>query len=417
MFSFAPRPRFRPYTSLNTYLSALRELLLGGWNKGDSITELEETFTRHFGTDFALAAPQARVGIYLAVKSAIKTSGRKKIVMSPYTIFDVVNMVVAAGGEPVFADIEPEGCNISADTARDAIDEQTAAILVTHIHGVAADVHAFRSLCDERSILMIEDAAQALGTTVDGRQVGTFGDLGIFSFGLAKNINSFLGGLVVSRNRSLDLMMREEISTFPMMSRDRLLGQVLFGLINDIVLHPILFKTCSYWLFRIGYLHNIEMINKRVTVEDNPVLRRDLPEEYKVQSTPTQARLVLNQLPGLEEQVRIRIANGENYFRALRDIPDISLSPHRTDGSNSYMSFGILAPDRHALLRHLMYRRRDCAVQHLKNCADLDCFQLWHRDCPNARRTAERMLILPTYPKYGEEDVSKTIDAVRSYFC
>lgn len=416
MTSFAPMPRFRPYTTATTYRSILSELASGGWDKGDDIAGLERTICDRFGTPHALAAPQARVAIHLAIKAAIRHSGRRRIVMSPYTVFDVVNMVVSAGGEPVFADLDPGTCNMAADDAEKLIDDGTAAVMVTHIHGLATDIGRLRALCDSAGVLLIEDAAQAFGTTADGRQVGLFGELGIFSFGLAKNVNSFLGGMVVSKNAVLDGFMREELSTWPMIDRSRLLREVVFGLMTDLVLHPLIFKSFSYWLFRLGYLRDIEFINKRVTVEDDPVLRREIPGRYKVRMSPAQARLVLRQLPALDDQVRTRVANGARYFQALEAIPEITLAPHYTDGRHSYMSFALQVADKHALVRHLMVRRRDCAVQHLKNCADLDCFAEWRRDCPVARRTAAETLILPTYPRYGTEEVERTIDAVRGYF-
>lgn len=416
VFTFAPMPRFRPYTTAGVYRAILSDLALGRWDDGDSVADLERTMCAHLSIPNALFAPQARVAIHLAVKAAIRQTGRRRIVMSPYTIFDVVNMVVSAGGEPVFADLDGSSCNIAADEAEKLVDDQTAAVMITHIHGLAADVQRFRQLCDEAGILLIEDAAQALGTTVDGRQVGTFGDIGIFSFGLAKNVNSFLGGMVVTRDAALDAGIREELGTYPVIARNRLLNQVIFGLITDLTLHPALFKPFCYWLFRMGYLHNIDLINKRVTVEDNPVLRRDVPTQYKVRPSPAQARLVMAQLPGLDEQVRLRIAAGDRYYQALKGIPELQLAPHASDGRHSYMSFALQVADRHALLRHLMAKRRDCAVQHLKNCADLPCFSEWSRDCPNARRTANQTLILPTYPRYGAEEIDRTIEAVRDFF-
>ena len=398
------------------YCAILRDLLSGRWRQGNAVEELEAEITRRFDVPFALAMPQARVAIYLAVKTAVNRTGRRKVIMSPYTIFDVVNMVVSAGGEPVFADLEPDTCNLSAAEAEKLIDDETAAVLVTHIHGLAADIRQFRKICDGTRVLLIEDAAQAFGGRVAGRALGTSGDIGIFSFGLAKNVNSFFGGMIVTHDAALYETMYAERSTFPLIPWGRLMAQIVTGLVTDLTLHPLIFKPLSYWLFRIGYLHNIEIINKRVTVEDNPVLRREIPAHYKVRMSPSQARLVLSQLPFQEEQMKARIANGTRYFDALKEIPEIRLAPHATDGSHAYMSFGLQVADRHALVRHLMSNRRDCAVQHLKNCADLECFANWYRNCPNARRTAAETLILPTYPRYGRDEVTRTAAAVRSYF-
>jgi dTDP-4-amino-4,6-dideoxygalactose transaminase len=64
----------------------------------------------------------------------------------------------------------------------------------------------------------------------------------------------------------------------------------------------------------------------------------------------------------------------------------------------------------------MMRERRDCAAQHLHNCADLECFAEFHRDCPHARETAASVVLLPTYPRYSERDVARNIEVIRRYF-
>ena len=88
----------------------------------------------------------------------------------------------------------------------------------------------------------------------------------------------------------------------------------------------------------------------------------------------------------------------------------------REDGSHGYQYFPIQVTTRDALVDHVMRHGRDIALSHHRNCADLACFARWHRDCPNARRAAEDLIYLPTYPGYGREEIDRTIAAVRSFF-
>jgi dTDP-4-amino-4,6-dideoxygalactose transaminase len=88
----------------------------------------------------------------------------------------------------------------------------------------------------------------------------------------------------------------------------------------------------------------------------------------------------------------------------------------RTDFSHTYSYFPIQAPDRKDLLRHAMRERRDMAGQHLHNCADLPCFEEFHRDCPRARATAASVVLLPTYPRYSLAEVDRNIAVIRRYF-
>ena len=92
------------------------------------------------------------------------------------------------------------------------------------------------------------------------------------------------------------------------------------------------------------------------------------------------------------------------------------LPPLRSDFSHTYTYFPIQVDDRERVLRHLMTEHRDVAGQHLKNCADLDCFSKYHRDCPNARWTAVSLVLLPTYPRYSTRDVEANVASLRRFF-
>ena len=88
------------------------------------------------------------------------------------------------------------------------------------------------------------------------------------------------------------------------------------------------------------------------------------------------------------------------------------LPPFRDDLSHIYTYYPIQHDDPDQLIKWLMYRNRDVGAQHLKNCADLDSFAEFQRDCPNARATARTVVLLPTYPRYGTKEVVKTAEAV-----
>ena len=173
-----------------SYISVLLDIFTNRTQKGDDCLKLEEWVKTNHGADYALCSPQARVAIYLAIKSAPQE--KKKIILSPYTIIDVVNMVICAGATPVFCDIGEETCNIDPEEAEKLIDSNTAGIMVTHLHGLVAELPIFKNICKRHNILLIEDAAQAFGAKIKDRH-GTIGDIGIFSFGRYKHISSMYG--------------------------------------------------------------------------------------------------------------------------------------------------------------------------------------------------------------------------------
>ena len=85
-------------------------------------------------------------------------------------------------------------------------------------------------------------------------------------------------------------------------------------------------------------------------------------------------------------------------------------------GTNTGIRVGIQVQDRQGLLLHMMRERCDVAAQHLHNCADLECFAEFHRDCPQARRTAASVVLLPTYPRYSTRDALRNVRVIREHF-
>jgi perosamine synthetase len=409
----APLPRYRLYDDPATYALIGRELASGRWKSGGACAELEKSLAS-LGAPHAVLAPRARVAIHLAVKGLIRPG--QKVVLSPYTIADVVNMVVAAGGVPVFADIERETCNVDPTEIEKLVDADTGAVLVTHLHGLSCDMDVIPRICSERRVALIEDAAQAFGTRFAGRPVGSFGDVGIFSFGKYKNVNAFLGGVLVTRHAELAQRARAELASFPLQDARHYLEEVTHGLATDVATWPPLFRAFTFWVFRFAFLQELSLLNKQVSFDNDPELRRELPEFYRRRMTPLQARLVLRQLARVDEHTRERIERARVYHQGLRDVPEVLLPPLRTDLSHMYTYFPIQVDDRNALLRHLMRSGRDVAGQHIKNCADFPAFRDWHRDCPNAHKTANAVVLLPTYPRYAMRDVEANVRVIREYF-
>jgi perosamine synthetase len=210
--------------------------------------------------------------------------------------------------------------------------------------------------------------------------------------------------------------LRSEVDAFPHQEVGYYLSKVREAVTTDVATYPPLFKALTYRIFRFAFLNDVGLLNSQVSVDANPELKRELPETYLRRLTPMQARLVLSQLAGVDDAIRARIAHAERYHEGLRGVRGIGLPPLRMDFSHTYTYFPIQVEDRKAVLRHMMRERCDVAAQHLKNCADLSCFDEFARDCPHARRTAESVVLLPTYPRYSEADVDRNVRVLREFF-
>ena len=409
-----PLPRLRIYTDVRHYARVAQEVLSGQSNRGEDISALESEVARRLHTRFAIAMPMARVAIYFAVKNLIRPG--QKVIMSPYTIADVVNMVVCAGGQPVFADIERATCNIDAAEVERLIDSGTGAVLVTHFYGLACDIEKIADSCRRHNIPLIEDAAQSFGARVNGKPVGTFGDAGILSFGMYKNVNSFLGGMVITSNEALRDKITSELQRLPLQDMRIFLAKVIQAAQVDVVTWPGLFRLLFFRVFRYAFLNDVNAINNRVKIDIDPVLKTEMPSDYLARLRPLQARLILSQLDRVERDTRRRIEAAQRYFEGLHDIPEIICPPRRDDSSHIYWYYPIQAPDRHALVGYAMTNGRDITESYHRNCAELACFSAWRRDCPRARATAGSLIYLPTYPRYSDAEIDKTIAVIRRFY-
>lgn len=410
----APLPRYRLYTSLASYGQAAADIVNGRWATGEDVSHLEAEICRRQGAASALLTPMARVGIYLAIRALVRPG--HKVILSPYTLADVVNMVLCAGGIPVFADIERQTCNIDPASIEPLLDERTDAVLVTHLHGLACDMDRIAALCRRHGLRLIEDCAQAFGTRFAGQPVGTFGDAGIYSFGMYKNVNAFYGGAVVARDRGVREAMREIMREWPRQELASLSKRIGFGALTDLATTPIVFKSVTYWTFRFGFLKGIHLLNRQVLVDTDPQIKTALPEGYARRPTPLQARLILRQLDDVDRFTEARTAAARLYDEGLRGLPGVVQPPLREDGSHIYTHYPLQVPDRAALLRHMVQNGRDVAIQHLRNCAELPCFSAYARDCPNAEATTRSNILLATYPRYALSEVKRTIATIQEFF-
>jgi dTDP-4-amino-4,6-dideoxygalactose transaminase len=413
----APQPRSYLYTSFSDYAKGSVAALTGIGYEGSGPAELEKRLAAFYPGHRIIALPMARVGIYLAIKHTIKPG--QKVILSPYTITDVVNMVLCAGGVPLFADIEEGGsCNIDADDVVALLDEHkdVGAVMVTHFYGLVCNIMPIADACKRKGIPLIEDSAQCFDGKLDGKPAGTIGDVGVLSFGLLKNVVGFFGGALIVKDAALEAKVRQELERFSIFPRKALIKKMITGATYDIATNPLVFGAFVYWVFRYAYLHDLDFFNNKLDTDSNPVAYSKFPDKYAHRMSSVQAEIASGHLVGFEEGTAERIAKAKMYHEGLSDIPGLVLPPLRTDGSHIYMYYPIQYEDRDGLVRAITRDLRDLQISHHRNCAGLECFSEYFRDCPNAERASRNVIYLPTYPGYRDDQVRANIEAIRAYF-
>jgi dTDP-4-amino-4,6-dideoxygalactose transaminase len=384
-----------------------------GLSTGDALERFEREICRKFDTAAAVCAPMARTAAYLAVRELIKPG--QTVIMSPLTIIDVVNMVLLAGGVPVFADIVRDTCGIDPREAERLIDRRTGAVLMTHLHGESAGAFELRDVCRRFGIPLIEDCSQAFGAAEAGRRLGTIGEVGVYSFGFFKSLSAWQGGMLVSPDAQLIGRIRARMESWPDMPAARLLALALRGLLTDLATWPPFFSGAVHPALRRCLERNVQIVARQLDPEYGAGRLRAMPKRYRDRMTPAQAELALIQLPRIDAEIETRRHTADLYRRNLSGLSGL-IVPRAHDGtSHIYMYYPIQYADRAGLLRYALERRRDFAAQHLRNCADLSEFREFSRDCPNARAAAKELILLPTYPGYPAYEAERNIEVLRTY--
>ncbi len=170
--------------------------------KGRFVKQLEERFARTLGMRHAIACSSGTAAIHCAV-TAVDPEPGDEIVTTPITDMGALTPIVYQGAIPVFADVDPRTCNVTAETIEAALSHRTRAIVVTHLFGNPCGMREIQQLADEREIPIIEDCAQAFLARSGGAFVGSLGALGCFSLQQGKHITTGEGGLVVTDDDDL----------------------------------------------------------------------------------------------------------------------------------------------------------------------------------------------------------------------
>ena len=186
-------------------IAAVAEAIRSGTltsTKGAFTRRFEERFAQRYGARHAHACASGSAAMHIAV-AAIDPEPGDEIVTTAITDMGALAPILYQGAIPVFADVEPRTCNVTAESIRARLSERTRAIVVTHLFGNPCEMRDIVALARERRLPIIEDCAQAFFARSDGRRVGTLGTMGAFSLQQGKHITTGEGGIVVTNDAEL----------------------------------------------------------------------------------------------------------------------------------------------------------------------------------------------------------------------
>jgi perosamine synthetase len=185
-------------------ISFVSDAVTSGWNSrhSDYITRFENSFAEYVGAKYAMATSSCTGALHLSLM-ALGIGPGDEVVVPDVTWVATASAVMYTGAKPVFADINTNDWTINLDSIRSLINDKTKAIIPVHLYGYGAAMNQIMQIAHEYNLYVVEDAAPAIGTEINGKRAGTFGDFGCFSFQGAKLLVTGEGGMLVTDNEEL----------------------------------------------------------------------------------------------------------------------------------------------------------------------------------------------------------------------
>jgi len=334
----------------------------------------------------------------LALACRMAPVGRKRVIVPAISCIHVLYAILYAECEPVFVDVLPNTGLLDPEAVRQALerDPVIGAVIVVHTYGYVADVHAIASIARSKSVLVIEDAAQAQGGSyADGSPVGSLGDLSLVSFGHTKILDLGSGGVLMMDSQemySACLALMENLAVTPI-NLDDLLASFRSNYYSNWRLRT----SDPLALSRIGKLY-LSYSNVFIHRSDNATPKR-----------------VITALPRLQDRVAERRELASKYTFRLADVTEIQLC--RISSGSVPWRFVFLAPE----------NERESLLERLR-CGDVDASS-WYpslapfykstsdpQDLPNSAIFERKVINLWTTPGYGVRRVDLACDLIRGHF-
>lgn len=190
-------------------IAAVTDVLKSGiLAQGPKVAELEKVFADYCGVKYVAAVSSGTAAIHAALYAAGVGPG-DEVITVPFSFIATVNPIIKLGATPKFVDIDPKTYNMDVKKLKRSITNKTKVIMPVHLYGQPADMDEIMKIAKAHGLLVVEDAAQAVGATYKGKKTGALGDIGCFSLYATKNIMCGEGGLITTDSEEFITAIRQ----------------------------------------------------------------------------------------------------------------------------------------------------------------------------------------------------------------
>ena len=323
----------------------------------------DKEFAEFVGTKYASGVNNGTSALHLAML-ALGVGPGDEVIVPANTFIATAWGVSYTGATPVFADCTADTWEIDPKSVEEKITDKTKGIIGVHLYGQPFEYNKIREIADKHGLFVVEDCAQAHNALYEGKQVGTLGELGCFSFYPGKNLYAFGEGGSVTTDKE---------AYFKHINRLKNQG-------SDI----------RYYHDEVGYNMRLEGI---------------------------QGAVLSVSLKYLPEWTNNRIAIGERYIHEITN-PLITMQAHPDNTRPVYHLFVITVPDREDFMEYMEAQNIECNMHYPLPCHLQKAYaSLGYKkgDCPHAEYLAEHCVTLPLFPEMRKDEVDRVIKACNEY--
>ena len=386
----------------------------GRLQQGPAIEQFYSAFKTWLEVPHVFGAGSGRSAFQLALEALNLDKGAE--IIFPIFTFPVMPMVAKLlGYQPVFCEVDPVTFNSGPEHIEAKISEKTGAVLATHLFGQPCPIRQIAELTHSRGIRLMEDCAHACGVRVGGRLVGTYGDIGVFSFAEGKNMPCFGGGAIATADEDIAQRAAEILTRAAMPEKGSVLKKALDIWLKWLLTRPEVFGLTVYPLLRLKLMMGQPLMDSTVGDE---LLDRFAASNPRVERLANlQAEIGLKQLARIETFNRGARENARILTESLAGVDDIGV-PETADGEHIYVYYPLtVTPDRRdALRRHLLQHGIDAKITDMSDCSQLRQFSgVDNRSEERSGPTEASILEICVYPVIPERHIRRLGRIIQSW--
>jgi dTDP-4-amino-4,6-dideoxygalactose transaminase len=388
--------------------------ILGGNRQEAIIEKFYREFAHWLDASHSLGTSSGRSAFQLALQALGMKKGAE--IIFPMFTFPVIPLVAKLlGYQPVFCDVNPETYNSDPEHIAPKITKNTGAILATHLFGQPCAIREIADMARQRNIRLLEDCAHACGVRVDGRQVGTFGDIGVFSFAEGKNMPCFGGGAIATSDDNIAQRARRILSKAPVPSRDAITKTAVSVWFKWLLTRPFIFGLTVYPTLRMKLLLKQSLMDSVGGDELLEAFKDSNPHISRMNHLQAaEGLLQLNHIDAFNEGAR---RNARILTEELGEVPGIG-APETKEGDHIFVYYPLrVEPEKRDNLRHYLLKHGfDSKTSDMYDCTALNQFQVSkeRHNSLNARMETS-ILEICVYPVIAQAEMRRLARNIRAW--